>query len=125
MAAADDDPLGLGNDDPLGLENDGDDPMAEVNENPVTGVHDDPLGSGGDDLTGYQKSLKSLMETAIEAENNKAVAALLEGKADPEWRDAGGNTALMQATATGNKSVVKALLRAGADMQARNPKGEG
>jgi ankyrin repeat protein len=57
-----------------------------------------------------------LLLSAAASGNHKAVAALLDAKADPETRDVSGNTALLVAAAAGHKSTVKALLRGGADM---------
>lgn len=63
----------------------------------------DALGGGGLIRDGEREAIEAEEEARATAE--KLVRVLLEGGADPEWRDAGGRTALMHSLALANDSA--------------------
>src|SRR6185369_16916790 len=67
--------------------------------------------------------LRVAVETSCEADAKSLVKLLLARGADPKQADDRGNTALMEAAQKCDAEVVKMLLKAGADMNAKNKMG--
>src|SRR5207247_7698817 len=59
---------------------------------------------------------------AMQYKHTEAALALIEGRADINVRDRGGNTTLHLAAQVGDMTLVRALLAKGADPNARTPK---
>jgi hypothetical protein len=67
------------------------------------GLNDTPECNNGVMRDGEKEAIQTEEDARATAE--KLVRVLLEGGADPEWRDAGGRTALMHSLALGNDSA--------------------
>jgi uncharacterized protein len=61
--------------------------------------------------------------TAINNSNVEIVKALLEHKADVNWKDGFNTTALLYAASKGNRQIVDLLLKYGADINADDGQG--